>query len=442
MRTLEHWTHLIGWEPKVIECQKMRLVGRDFEADVFFGPGRIEIDGGQGIKFMTYGNAADESAAFRKMRAALDNPYDHLEQLRLFATDYEGNEWAGGYTFIDPSSFDHKQGWLLSGDLRGLSTRVSGPWVAENESIELLFDPSFDLPLAEWSATTTTLGGEEIGWSRQPYRQVIEVLDTKVIFEQDFAKRGLWLTAQTSEQLMHPFAERWLSQPLRILLGALIYPRLTARNFGEGSAFVTLLPAPRKVRPSAFGLMQPIGLDVGHDAEFWRLYANILVMIVAERMNGSPNMDDHEVTRLYVELAQAQAGSRWVTVLTLASMIEALAKSLMSDEDRRSEFSDKELAAMKEYLSDWGGHKMLSNRMMSSLANVSNRSPLSFLRGLAKNEKIENAHVSTWQRLRNSVMHGELIEPWSTEEGDQHLRELVALVHTLTKLRIAQENNF
>jgi hypothetical protein len=29
-------------------------------------------------------------------------------------------------------------------------------------------------------------------------------------------------------------------------------------------------------------------------------------------------------------------------------------------------------------------------------------------------------------------MHGELVEPWSTEESDQHLREMISLVHKLT----------
>ena len=50
------------------------------------------------------------------------------------------------------------------------------------------------------------------------------------------------------------------------------YPRLTARNFGDGLAFVTLLPAPRQVSPSPFGLMQPVDLDHAHDERFWQLY--------------------------------------------------------------------------------------------------------------------------------------------------------------------------
>ena len=410
----------------------MQLVGRDFEGTVFSGPGRIETDGSSSIRFSMYGSATDDGAAWRKMISAGENPYDTLEQFRLFATDYEGNEWAGGFTAVDFFT-DHKHGWPLAGELQGLSTNVTGPWVAQNSSVELLFLPPFHLPMNEWMATTTKLGEEEIGGSRVPGRQVIDVLGTQVVFANDLSGDGLWLTADTSDQLRHPNAERWLSEPLRILMGAVIYPRLTARNFGDGSAFVTLLPAPRKVSLSPFGLMQPVGLDRAHDELFWQLYADILSMV-----GDDMDMQSHEVTRLYEELSQAQHSSRWSILLTLASTVEALAKSLMSERDKRSEFSHYALAAMEKHLRAWDGDDALRGRMLSNLGLVKQRSVLAFLRDMAKARKINAAHVGTWQKLRNSVMHGEMAAPWSTAEGNQHMQELITLVHGLTKARIAK----
>jgi len=412
----------------------MRLVGRDFEGTIFSGPGRIETDGSSSIRFSMYGSAADGGAAWRKMISARENPYEALEQFRLFATDYEGNEWVGGYTAVDFFT-DHKHGWPLAGELQGLSTKVTGPWVATNSGVELLFLPPFHLPMNEWMMTTTTLGEKELGGSRGPGRQAIDVLGTRVVFANDLSGDGLWLTADTSDQLRHPGAERWLSEPLRILMGAIIYPRLTARNFGDGSAFVTLLPAPRQVTPSPFGLLQPVGLDRAHDERFWQLYADILSMVAA---GDGMDMQSHEVTRLYEELWQAQRGSRWGILLTLASTVEALAKSLRGKQDKRSEFSDGALSAMEKHLNTWNGDDALRKRMLSNLNLVKQRSVLAFLRDMAKAGKIDPAHVSTWQKLRNSVMHGEMAAPWSTAEGDQHMHELIALVHDLTKARIAK----
>ena len=433
IHTLLHWKRVFG-TACTLECSDMRLVGRDFEGTIFSGPGRIETDGSSSIRFSIYGSAADAGAAMRKMISARENPYDALEQFRLFATDFDGNEWTGGYTAVD-FFIDHKHGWPLAGELQGLSTIVTGPWVAKDSSVELLFLPPFHLPMNEWMTTRTTLGEEELGGSRGPGRQVIDVLGTRIVFANDLSGDGLWLTADTSEQLRHPDAERWLSEPLRILMGSVIYPRLTARNFGNGSAFVTLLPAPRQVSPSPFGLMQPVGLDRTHDKRFWQLYADILSMVAA---GDCVDMQSHEVTRLYEELWQAQRGSRWGSLLTFASTVEALAKSLMSGDDKRSEFSDDALSAMEKHLRAWDGDAMLRGRMLSNLGFVKQRSPLAFLRALARGGTVDPAHVDTWQKLRNSVMHGEMAAPWSTAEGDQHRHELIALVHDLTGARIAR----
>ena len=125
-------------------------------------------------------------------------------------------------------------------------------------------------------------------------------------------------------------------------------------------------------------------------------------------------------------------------MLTLASTVEALAKSLMSESDKRSEFSDDALGAMEKHLRAWDGNAELRGRMLSNLGFVKQRSPLAFLRALARTGTVDPAHVDTWQKLRNSVMHGEMAAPWSTEEGDRHMQELITLVHGLTKARIAK----
>ena len=416
LRTLGHWRRLAAI-PCTIECGEMHLLGRDHEGAIFSGPGRIEIDRDTQIRFYVYGNAEDGITAFRKYKAAKDSPYDVHEQFRLRATDYLGNDWHGGWTNADFFT-DHKYGWPLTGELRGLSTDVSGVWVSKTSSVELLLIPPEWLPMSEAMVSTSSIGPEEVQMRRRPGRQVIEVLNTKVIFTNEPADDALWITARTSSELDHPFAERWLCEPLRILMGAPIYPRLTARNFGGGKAMVTLLPAPSTRRPSAFALMHPLTKGAQF-ADFWKLYADILTMIAR-----TSTLEDHEITRFYEELSQAQRGSRWVILLTLASTIEALAKSLMSDADRRSEFPDDVLDSMEKHINCWQGDSAIRARVLTSLGQMRERSVLAFLRTLAAKGVLPD-HCDTWRKLRNSVMHGQLVEPWRTEEGDAHLREMM-----------------
>ena len=143
-------------------------------------------------------------------------------------------------------------------------------------------------------------------------------------------------------------------------------------------------------------------------------------------------MDGHQVTRLYEELSQAARGSRWVVLLTLAGTVEALVRSLMAPEERIAEFQPDALESMERHIRSWTIDKELRGRMLGALGGMRDRSPFAFLRELAR-EGVVPDHVDTWRKLRNSVMHGNLVEPWATEEGDGHVRELTALNHALTR---------
>lgn len=430
-RTLQHLRRELR-APRTIECREVRLIGRDFEGAIIAGPGRIQLMEDREIQFSVYGEAEDGGRAFRKMIEAQNNPYDHLSQFRMQATDYRGQEWTGGYTLVEYFA-DANRGWPLTGELRGLSISPKEWWVSKESSVELLLVPTIDLPMGEWSETATKLRDEVIRYSRQPGCHVVEALDTEILFEVDPDDGGLWITAKTSEKLRHPQAETWLAEPLRILLGNIIYPRMTARNFGDGRAYVTLLPAPALNKPTMFGLMPPFDLNRRDDGAFWNLYTAILTMIA-----NSGGFESHPVTRLYEELAQAARGSRWVILLTLASSAESLAKAIMDDADRKSEFSDEALQSMEAHLASWKGDEDLRRRMKSNLAMVRKRSVQGFMKQLVDKGTIERDHFKTWCKLRNSVMHGELVEPWSTEEGDQHMREMVGLSHSLTHVRVAK----
>jgi hypothetical protein len=187
--------------------------------------------------------------------------------------------------------------------------------------------------------------------------------------------------------------------------------------------------------------MQPFAENSypGRTADFWRLYVDILNMIARTAAEeGGDDLRYHEVTRLYEELIQTQKSSRWIISMTLASTIEALAKSIATEADRRAEFASEALESMTTHLRSWKGDERLRGRMLNNLARAGERSVLAFMNSLARSGALDSAQVETWRQVRNAVMHGELSEPWSTEEGDRHVQELIALAHALTRLRIAK----
>lgn len=430
--TLDSWRQMLKCLPRTIECPEMTLFGRDEEGAIFTGSGRIEIVSDTKMRFYMHATPAVD------LRQALDvfnrqkaQPCEARDIFRLSATDYLGVKWAGGYTQADFFA-DHNRGWPLSGEIESLRALTSGYWVSKRSSVELLLVPPIDLPMTERLATTAFMGERRILSSWGPGQHVIEVLGTTITFSYEPSGEALWITADATGALNHPFLENWLTEPLRIMLGVPVYPRMVARNLGDGTAHVWLRPSPRHRNPSAIGLLQPFAIEQGRGEVFWQLYADILAFIARAGL-----FEPNPLTRYYDELAEAQLGSRWVLTLTLAGAAEALANGLMTDDDRRSEFSDEVLASMKKQIEAWKDDPGLRGRMLSNLGMVSKRSVVAFMRQLGKAGTVEAVHVQTWYEIRNSVMHGNLVEPWSSEEGDARLHQMLSLLHALTRAQIA-----
>lgn len=432
LHTLDSWRQMMSGVSRTIECPEMTLFGRDEEGAIFAGSGRIEIMSDTKMRFYMHAaptvDLRQALDVFNRQKAA---PYEARDVFRLSATDYRGIEWSGGYTRAEFFA-DHDRGWPLGGEIEALHALASGYWVSKRNSVELLLVPQVDLPMSERLSTTAFIGERCVLSSSGPGQHVVDVLGTQITFSYEPSGDALWITADAGGVLGHPFLENWLTEPLRILLGVPVYPRMVARNLGDGSAHVWLRPSPRLRNSSAIGLLQPFAGEHGRAGVFWQLYADILTFIAT-----AGSFEANPLTRYYDELAEAQLGSRWVLTLTLAGTAEALANALMTDDDRRSEFSGELLASMKTQIEAWRDDPGLRGRMLSNLGMVSKRSVVAFMRQLAKAGSVETAHVQTWYEIRNSVMHGNLVEPWSSEEGDARLQQMLDLVHTLTRARIS-----
>jgi len=382
----------------------MRLLSnRDREPPILVGPGHIDIRSSTAIDFTMYGAPTDGGDAFRHLKRARENLYEVIDQLRLIATDYEGTEWACGWTRPELKG-NPKFCWPLTGRLTSLVTQATGPFVSQDSGVELVFQPKLDLPMNETMVSISTLDGEEIEHRRSPGQQTVHVLDSEIKFFYKPSDESLWVTAKTSDKLKHPFAENWIGEPLRILLGQLVFPRVVARNLGNGTAQVWLRPSPRRFRNS--GIASLIGgAPFGSPGKFWGLYANLLKLVAEARdEQGQPNFQPHRITRFYEEIAQATQGSRWVLCMTLASAGEGLAKMLM----RPPPQEDK-----KKLRSRRGGIT-------------------GYLLKLVERGALQESNARAWSAVRNEVMHGNLVSPWATEQEDKHILALADLVHRLT----------
>ena len=429
MRTLDYWEGRLTAIPSTIECVEMRLLsGNDHEPPIFVGPGHIDIRSPIDIDFTMFAIPADGKDASRRLVLARENPDEVFDQFRLFATDYQGTEWACGWTRPELKGLP-KVGFPLMGRLDSLVTHASGPWVSTESSVELVFRPKLRLPMDKTMVTVTSVDGDEIHRKRSAGQQTVQVLNSEIMFFYTHSGESLWVTAKTSDKLQHPYAENWLSEPLRVLLGQLVYLRLVARNFGDGTAQVWLRPSPPHFRESGIAaLFRGDPLSAGE--EFWRMYASLLTLIAKTRdEKDEPNFESHQITRFYEEIIQATQGSRWVLCLTLASAGEGLAKMLMCPADRKSDFTEKDIEGLKNTVTGWDGDKRLKCRILSDISRASERSVGRYLRDLVERGVLVKSNERAWSLVRHAVMHGNLVSPWATEEEDRRILDLAGLVH-------------
>lgn len=434
MRTLSHWTRLLK-VPLTIECPSMQVLGYDHEPPLFSGPGSIFIRSRGRIEFVMHATPRDASEAFKRVGRAQNNPHSLLDQFRIIATEYDGTEWSGGWTTLRLGETIGNV-WRLSGPIHSLTTGTSGHWVAPDSSIEVVYDDRLRLPIPMNMTTSVVRDGDNVLLSHSPGRKVIEVAGTQIEFFHDAKGGTIWGTAKTSAQFPHPHAENWISEPLCLLLGQLVFPQLIARNFGEKKAMIRLQSSPTH---NADTLIASILMEDPYRADdrFWDLYREILMMIVtAKDDSGHRNFEAHPLTQYYHEIVQATTGSHWVLCMTLASVTEGIAKLLMSPEQRKSNVDPTAIQNLTDHIAAWTGDRILRDRAISAVTRAGERGIAQFMRTLCRQGKLEEDAVKTWLAVRNQVMHGNLVSPWLDQELKAQLERLTNLTHSLALLYV------
>jgi hypothetical protein len=408
----------------------MRILGRDGEEPVFSGSGNIYIRSRTNIEFVMHARPRDSSEAFKKLVRARKNPHDQEDQFRLLCTEYDGTEWNCGWTSVrlGETSAD---AWRLSGPLHALSTVVSGPTVCEKSGVEVVYDSPLRLPLPMNMETTVRRGAHEVRRLRTRGAKEMQVAGSEIGFFHSADGDLIWGVATTSDSFVHPYAENWISEPLRILLGDLAFPRLVARNLGKGSAKIWLRPAPLHRADVITSSILQVDPYFACD-RFWDLYCDILAMVIfAKDESGNPNFEPHPLTRYYEELAQASIASNWVLCMTLASIAEGLVKLLVPQKSRNVNIDPRSFEDLKRHIKKWNGDSNLRSRILNSVKLAEEKGVVQLLKELCKEEKVESGHVETWREVRNQVMHGSLVSPWSDRELIMRMKLLTEMVHRL-----------
>jgi hypothetical protein len=118
--------------------------------------------------------------------------------------------------------------------------------------------------------------------------------------------------------------------------------------------------------------------------------------------------------------------------MTLASAGEGIARLLMNSDDKYPEFDKSAIKEFQSYIQTWPGNAELRERILGWFPLLGEKSVSRYLRSLVSQGVLDARHERAWSRVRNAVMHGNLVSPWPTKDEDEQISSLADLVHLLT----------
>jgi len=431
MATLDRWrTFLVT--PQTLAFPHLKLIGRDGAPPIVVGSGEIRMPSLDRFEFTLKGLPRDVGYAFSEIQRQRRNRYDGRERFRLRGADLKGAQWSMGWVTlgqVEPGN----DIWTFVGETDGLFPHCASDAVASESCTELVFFLPINHPMAR-SMLRFVLAEQPEGRPRKEH--VLETLGSTIRFAYDPSLSALSITAMHSAGLPPTYTENWLGEPLRILFGQLIFPRLVARNLGNGRTHVDVRRCPGLIGSTARLAAFWRGDDLGQDKEdFWQRYTELLTVIAR-----AGNFEAHKITHLYEEVIQAARGTRWTWAMTFASCIEGLANILEPPGRDRSDADADAVADLVKYINAWPGDGRLKHNAVNAVQRTLKTTTIIGLRQLVSVGAITTTQLKAWEEIRHSVMHGSLISPYSSEEENNKLLALAEMMHALT-LEILQRSN-
>ena len=423
----------------MIACRQMTLLAGDHEPPVVVGEGEITVLTTTSFEYTLRGLPADVGHALRSVRRIEDDPYNGLLRQRLIATTSDGVELTGGWTIPRVHLGEDDGEWEFRGEIESLSFHETGEFVPKTEAAFLLPPDHRATLVLRRLFKQNANGGLPTTCLAIPGGEIVVRLDEEANL--------LIMQAPATEVLQPTYTENWLGEPLRILFGQLVFPRFVVRQ-SETWSMSWVRPSPLWSKDSNACALWHGANALTNTEGFWDTYRRLLTYIATARdADGNPNFEANKLTELYGEIIQAAHGSRWVWALTYASAVEGIVELCglagQSRTDIDAEALDqlkKSVTDFKSYIDKWGGDPSLKEPAKRAASRMLKMSVVQELRQLEAKGWVTKDQVGAWEKLRNSVMHGKLVSPYSSVEDDKILLDLSQLLHALTRRLIANVN--
>lgn len=421
VRTLNHWIPKLSKTDYKIECSNFVLSTLKDNKVICHGPGSISINRDGSITFKIYAEMiCDHNTLTSIFVLGMDKIH---RTCSLTAMEFSGERWTC-YIMNINDTLNSSSRWILEGTLLQIVSLQERSWVSRDKSVEVVLPRKVRIPTTKTMTGRYSIDGKDLCLTHYDGSHTVAILDTELEFTNSPYDDVVLISARTSQKLNYPDAEQIIIEPLRILLGQLIFPSLIARNMGDGRTLIFIRSNLAPQRPTRIGLIPDQYSEKW--GQFWDYYSYLLRLIV---YTSPCEQESHPITRFYEEIIQA-IGSNWILSLTMCSSAEGLSKWLYNPtlkNQRRSRSTQDIINLMATWTDDF----ILRKNTLESVCNQHINTDKHFEQ-LVNSGTIEKTHVKTWKDVRNKLSHGELVSPYHEEDLHQKMAILLDLVHAIT----------
>jgi hypothetical protein len=291
---------------------------------------------------------------------------------------------------------------VISGEFPQLSTRVKHSAGDKPQTTSIHYAGTFSLPMQKGSHSQQIRDGQVVRVRAHWDHTELDFDGASISINVDEEKERTSVATSYQGTWQPPFCEVGLRDALAFVSANSLHPRVTIRGF-EHDALVFVRRTPEDSRT---GMPRPVGAIPTSALAFWNIFIAFLRYCDGFASRSEQAFYSTPLARLSLELIPASTGTIHGFILSLVVAIEALVAEIIEPR------SAVEIPAdFIEHIKGWNGDEGLKQRAIKILNTfLPQISSNQNLRELVGQRVVTEQQRRLWDRLRQRVAHGKLVD--------------------------------
>lgn len=405
-----------------IDCFDIEIHGKDdHQPPLFKGPGVIKGKAAGALSFKLHNQLPMTAELFQYIKKVKEGSGQRSVAARLFAKDYDGITWHGGWLIPDVDLFTESQKLVVYGELDGISTRVAKLEVdSKRHQTELIFAGTLDIPFSGCVHEKRFHWEEVISTSSWHDHHRLKYREAEIIFQESQDRTQTSVSASHFEGFASPYVDGWLSESLSFVSASIVAPRMIIRHFAEDS-LVSIRNTPEDC---ASRMPRPFSSE--HIDCIWEIFIHYLA-----KCHETQSFEPMPLSSGFSEQLIASTATVQGFLISLATFIENCVKDICQDSCKPSEEYAGHVKACMEHVKKWDGNEEVRTRAEGLIAMLNNPHIKKLMDELIDRGVITKEQKDAWNKVRHRLAHGSLLDFSRIEEFWDYRNRLISMMYRL-----------